>query len=84
MSQILTPPTLASLITDYSPATAPVRTVHIDRIHVTGPLDHKPLGELFYKLYDGIPVAVGASAFKPNSKRNPDEVLYSLAGGASE
>jgi hypothetical protein len=51
-----------------------VRTVHIDRIHVTGPLDHKPLGELFYKLYDGIPVAVGASAFKPNSKRNPDEV----------
>ena len=75
MSQILTPPTLASrLITDYSLATAPVRTVHIDRIHVTGPLDHKPLGELFYKLYDGIPVAVGASAFKPNSKRNPDEV----------
>lgn len=75
MSQILTSPTLAStLLTDYLLATAPVRTVHIDRIHVTGPLDHKPLGELFYKLYDGIPVAVGASAFKPNSKRNPDEV----------
>ena len=75
MSQILTSPTLASrLITDNLLATAPVRTVHIDRIHVTGPLDHKPLGELFYKLYDGIPVAVGASAFKPNSKRNPDEV----------
>jgi hypothetical protein len=51
-----------------------VRTVHIDRIHVAGPLDHKPLGELFYKLYEGEPVAVGASAFKPNSKRSPDEV----------
>ena len=52
----------------------PVRTVHIDRIHVAGPLDHKPLGEMFYKLYEGEPVAVGASAFKPNSKLNPDEV----------
>lgn len=52
----------------------PVRTVHIDRIHVAGPLDHQALGELFYKLYEGEPVAVGASAFKPNSKRDPDEV----------
>ena len=75
MSQILKPSTLASpVFTSNQRPSSPVRTVHIDRLHVTGPLDHEPLGDLFYKLYEGEPVAVGASAFRPNSKRNPDEV----------
>jgi hypothetical protein len=47
--------------------------VHIDRLHVVGPLDHKPLGELFYKeLDENTVIPVGASAFKPMSRRNPD------------
>lgn len=75
MSQILTSFTPGSpLLTSNQSLGLPTRTVHIDRLHVTGPLDHKPLGELFYKLYEGEPVPVGASAFKPNKKRNPDEV----------
>lgn len=75
MSQILKPSTLGfPVLTSNQSPWPPVRTVHIDRLHVTGPLDHKPLGELFYKLYEDEPVAVGASAFKPNSKRNADEV----------
>lgn len=76
MSQIITTSTQESPVhtRNQRPSTA-VRTVHIDRIHVNGPLDHKPLGELFYKAVDEETVTpVGASAFKPNSKRNPDEV----------
>lgn len=52
-----------------------VRTVHIDRIHVAGPFDHKPIGELFYKALDEeTAIPVGASAFKPNTKRNPEDI----------
>lgn len=76
MSKILMPFTTqaATNHTATTPPSTPVRTVHIDRLHVTGPLDHEPLGELFYKVQDGVVVPVGASAFKPNAKRNPDEV----------
>ena len=52
-----------------------VRTVHIDRIHVNGPLDHYPLGELLYKELDSNTVIpIGASAVKPNTRRNPEEI----------
>lgn len=49
--------------------------IHVDRITVTGPLNHKPVGALFYKAFDEDSVVpVGASAFKPRRKRNSDEV----------
>lgn len=46
--------------------------IHIDRITVNGPLEHEPLGELFYcndPIYGY--VAKGASAYTPKRKRNP-------------
>ena len=48
--------------------------VHIDRIKVEGPLAHTPLGEIIYKAVpdseeDVYPV--GAEAYKPQAKRNP-------------
>ena len=47
--------------------------IHIDRVRVTGPLDHPALGELFYKAYDdlGSCVPVGASAISRRQKKNP-------------
>lgn len=55
--------------------TAPRRGIHIDRIHVTGPLHHAPLGELFYKAIDDQTVVpVGSQAVKPNRKKNPEDV----------
>lgn len=53
----------------------PVRGVHIDRIHVAGALDHKPLGEVFYKEFDeDTVIPVGASAVKPSRKRGADDI----------
>ena len=55
--------------------TALRRGVHVDRIHVTGPLHHAPLGELFYKAIDEQTVVpVGSQAVKPNAKKNPEDV----------
>jgi hypothetical protein len=55
--------------------TAPRRGVHIDRIRVTGPLNHRPLGEVFYKAVDDERVVpVGSQAVKPNAKKNPEDV----------
>jgi len=49
--------------------------IHIDRITVKGPLEHKAIGDLFYKAVDEYSVVpVGASAFKPRSKRNLADV----------
>ncbi|SFC11114.1 phage/plasmid replication protein, gene II/X family [Polaromonas sp. OV174] len=45
--------------------------IHCDRLDVSGPLEHKPLGELFYKRLDDRAVAVGASPITPKQKRNP-------------
>lgn len=46
--------------------------IHIDRITVIGPLEHDPLGELFYsKDYLDQPIVKGASAYTPKRKRNP-------------
>ena len=54
---------------------SPVRTAHIDWIHVVGPLDHEPLGEVFYKKFDDYTVIpAGSSALKPKRKRNSNEV----------
>lgn len=53
----------------------PERGVHIDRIHITGPLNHVPLGELFYKAFDEYStIPVGSEAIKPNTKKNPEDV----------
>ena len=48
---------------------SPLCSPHFDRIAVFGGLHHKPIGELFYKLYEDEPVAVGSAAFKPNRRR---------------
>ena len=53
---------------------SPLCSPHFDRIAVFGGLHHKPIGELFYKLYEDEPVAVGSAAFKPNRSRAPDDV----------
>lgn len=68
--------TLEKALERASKRTAPRRGVHIDRIHVTGPLNHKPLGELFYKAIDDQTVVpVGSQAVKPNAKKNPEDVF---------
>lgn len=55
--------------------TATRRGVHIDRIHITGPLNHAPLGELFYKaINEQTVVPVGSQAVKPNAKKDPEDV----------
>lgn len=51
-----------------------IQTVHIDRIAVTGSVTHDPIGQMFYAVYDGEAVAVGASAFKPNGKQRADGI----------
>lgn len=50
--------------------------IHIDRIKVNGPMEHSPIGELFYKAVgeEGFVVPVGSSAFKPKSKRKLADV----------
>ena len=54
---------------------APTQGVHIDRIHITGPLNHKPLGQLYYKALDDFTtVPVGSEAIKPNTRKNPEDV----------
>jgi len=55
-------------------STSPVQTVHIDRIAVTGSITHDPIGQMFYAVYEGTPVAVGAAAFKPNGKQRADGI----------
>lgn len=55
-------------------AAAQAGHVHIDRITVSGPLDHKPLGELFYKCVPGSDeevFPVGAQAYTPQRRKNP-------------
>ncbi len=52
----------------------PLCSPHFERIAVFGGLHHKPIGELFHKLYEDEPVAVGSAAFKPNRSRAPDDV----------
>ncbi len=57
-------------------ATSPTQAghVHIDRITVSGPLDHRPLGELFYKSVPGSDeevFPVGAQAYTPQRRKNP-------------
>ncbi|MFY7865514.1 phage/plasmid replication protein, II/X family [Roseateles sp.] len=52
-----------------------VQAAHIDRIDVGGSLTHIPVGTRFYAMYQDMPVAVGASAFKPQRKKNPEDVF---------
>lgn len=63
-----------------------LRTAHIDRIAIAGHLVHRPVGNLFYAMYDGVPIAVGASAFKPQRKKNAEDVFVrsSQIEGADE
>jgi hypothetical protein len=54
--------------------TAPAKTghIHIDRITVNGPLEHEPLGELFYYIDEQFGLmAAGASAYTPKRRKNP-------------
>ena len=69
VAQSFKPPTSTSEAQD-----RPLCSPHFDRIAVFGGLHHKPIGELFYKLYEDAPVAVGSAAFKPNRSRAPDDV----------
>ena len=46
--------------------------IHIDRITVNGPIEHEPLGELFYRLDPTVGVVpAGASAYTPKRRKNP-------------
>jgi Phage replication protein CRI len=46
--------------------------VHIDRLTVNGPIEHIPLGELFYKdIYGFGLIPAGASAYTPKLRKNP-------------
>lgn len=52
--------------------------IHIDRFTLNGPLNHRPLGELFYS-FDPLlgPVPVGASAYTPKRRKNlKSEEIY--------
>lgn len=46
--------------------------IHIDRLTVNGPIEHTPLGELFYKDTGDLGmIPVGASAHTPKLRKNP-------------
>lgn len=46
--------------------------IHIDRFTLNGPLNHDPLGELFYSFSDLLGhVVAGASAYTPKRRKNP-------------
>lgn len=46
--------------------------IHIDRFTLNGPLNHDPLGELFYSFSDLLgPVVAGSSAYTPKRRKNP-------------
>jgi hypothetical protein len=54
--------------------------VHIDRLTVSGPLDHKPIGEPLYKAFPGSDESVycvGTEAVRPNKrkKREQDDIF---------
>jgi hypothetical protein len=51
--------------------------IHIDRMRISGPLEHVPLGEVFYRdspLEDDTVIAAGASALRPSKRGNPSDV----------
>ena len=52
----------------------PLQIVHIDRVAIGGHIVHRPIGHLFYAMYDGEPVAAGASAFKPQRRTKAEDV----------
>lgn len=58
----------------FQPDPTTIQTVHIDRIDIGGHLTHQPLGHVFYAIYDGEPVAAGASAVKPQPSKSAEDV----------
>lgn len=70
--------TMHQITTNYAPLPQAGGHVHIDRMTFSGPLDHKPLGDLIFKDIPGLGLQpVGAAAYTPKRRRNalPDELF---------